>query len=119
MSPTAAIVILFADRSRSGGGAGGNVTAGSGATSAADGARVCSIISGSGVAQPAIIDMARVNATSDGLFTEPDSQYINICLPELTANQIETIEIIDRTNTDAVIGFVIYRNTLNDGLDTE
>ena len=75
MSPTAAIVIRFVDRSGfGGGGSGGGCDCGSGETSTVGGgAGGCAMISGGCAAQPAIIDMARVNARGEGLVTEPDT----------------------------------------------
>jgi len=122
MSPTAAIVIRFVDRSGLGGGGGsaGGSGAGSGVVPIAAGvAGGSSTISGGGVAQPAISKMVRAKAPNESLVTKPDTQYIDVSLSELTANQVEAIEVTGWANADAVIGFIVDGNPLNDRLNPE
>ncbi len=47
------------------------------------------------------------------LVAKSDSQYINLRLPEAASEDVELIEIVNRADSDAVVGLVVDHYALN------
>ena len=112
MSPTDAILILSSLLSGSGGGGGGtgsgvggSTTTGSGAGSGAGG--------GACVAHPSSSDAASSDAMRARSVTEADAQYVDLRRAQAAAQHIEFIEVISRTNVDAMVVAVVDLDALD------
>lgn len=115
MSPTAANVIRFFGGSGSGGGAGTGGVAGAGSTEPAavagsPGLVVSTGSAGGVVLQPATTSNNKMPAV---LFTQADSQHIDVCAAKLGPDAIQFIEVVDRANTNAMVGTVVNFNALD------
>lgn len=103
MSPTAAIVSLI------------SVFCSLGAAS-----EIISIISSSscGGSLSGAVAHAEINKTAGRrrvgpLVAKSDSQHIDLRLPEAASEHVQLIEIVNRADSDTVVGFVIDRYALN------
>ena len=47
------------------------------------------------------------------LVAKSDSQYINLRLPEAASEHVQLIQIVNRADSDAVVGLVVDRYALN------
>ncbi len=108
MSPTAAIVSLISALYSLD-------AAGTGAVS-----EITSILSSSscGVLLSGAVAHAEINKTAGRrrvgpLVAKSDSQHINLRLPEAASEYVQLIEIVNRADSDAVVGLVVDRYALN------
>ncbi len=112
MSPTAAIVSLI------------SVFCSPGAAGTAPVSEIISILSSSScggslsgvVAHAEINKIAgrrRITVLVGSLIAKSDSQHINLRLPEAASEHVQLIEIINRTDSDSVVGLVVDRYALN------
>lgn len=112
MSPTAAILIRFPARSRTGAGA---VSAAGAVTSASGGGRVGGIVSSAGcVAQPLTQNKIQMQVF---LVTQADPQNVDFRIVQAPAHEIEFIEIARRTDAHPMVGSVVDRHALDVRLD--
>ena len=112
MSPTAAIVSLI------------SALCSPGAAGTAAVSEIISILfsSGCGGSISGAVAHAETNKTAgrrrvtvpvESLVAKSDSQYINLRLPEAASEDVELIEIVNRADSDAVVGLVVDHYALN------
>jgi len=108
MSPTAAIVSLISALCSP-------RAAGAGAVS-----EIISILScsGCGGSLSGAVAHAEINKTAGRrrvgpLVAKSDSQYINLRLPEAASEHVQLTQIVNRADSDAVVGLVVDRYALN------
>lgn len=110
MSPTEAMLILKERLSGSGGAWITGTGSGPESSAAVPGIGGCS---GGVVAQPASSASSKMPSAAEDLVTEPYAQNVNLCSTQTTAQQVEFIEIVGRTDAHAVVSSVVDCHALN------
>ena len=71
-----------------------------------------------GVAQPVSIRPAAIRPmTVPLLITEANPQYVNVGLPQATAQNVQFLEILNRSDPHPMVGSLVNCNALNGGFN--